>query len=251
MEKGELPKPFTMDQLKQADLALSKGIKIDDPQYDFFQFPPNSFQPDGRPDNSDPYPLPWTNLKSLSVGADANYMYVKFEFWGEFPYKMVTYNGDDIMATGAKLTEFTFTNKDGQEDSAELGDGVDFVEYRGENKFLDYVPAKKPTLGQLAMLSPTGQDEQLETIYKTMNGAGMVGGGAGYNYVIGAYPLNELGLKFGDEVVFSCSTETGSKIYHHEAIDLLLDEDNIKFGSRIKYKLGNDQYEILPPKNLW
>jgi hypothetical protein len=60
-------------------------------------------------------------------------------------------------------------------------------------------------------------------------------------------------LKFGDEVTFSLATETGSSIYHHEAIDFILGDSNpkVKTGAIIKYKLGSNTYENLGiPENM-
>src|SRR4030042_7190600 len=68
--KDGLLRPFTDTQLAAANLAIANGIKIEDPQYDWYKFPDGSIQTDGRPDNSEPYPLPWTDFRSASIGAD-------------------------------------------------------------------------------------------------------------------------------------------------------------------------------------
>jgi hypothetical protein len=240
-EKGEMPEYFSNEELKKAEEAFAKGIKIDDPQNDFYKFPPNSIQPDGRLDNPNSYPLPYTDLKSLVVGADNNYIYFKFEFWGQFPEDTPEYNNDILISTGGKIEEFTYTDKDGYKDSAELGDSVGYVRYLDNGAFTK----AKSTLGQLAMISPVGQDELLETIYKTKNGKGLINGGPNYDYIIGAYPLNLFGINYGDVVTFKCSTETGSQMFHHECIDLLLSIEGSKFGSTIEYKLGSNQYGVL------
>ena len=54
------------------------------------------------------------------------------------------------------------------------------------------------------------------------------------------------GIKLGDEVTFSFSTETGSNTYHHEALDLVLNQEGSKFGATIQYRLGDNVYEALP-----
>ncbi len=240
--KDGLLRPFTDTQLAAANLAIAKGIKIEDPQYDWYKFPIGSMQPDGRPDNPEPYPLPWTDFRSVSVGADQNYIYFKFQFWGEFPLTTASYNGDFIRSTGAKITSFTFINSEGIKDSADLGTGPWFVTMENDT----WVPAGQATLGQGAMISPTGRDERMETIFKINTGAGMVAGGPGYDYILSAFPLSLFNLKLGDEVTFDSSTETGSTIYHHEAVDILLGKPGEKFGETIKYKLGSDYYEIVP-----
>ena len=240
-EKGEMPEDFSNEELEKAEEAFAKGIKIDDPQNDFYKFPSNSIQPDGRPDNSNSYPLPYTDLKSLSVGADNNYIYFKFEFWGKFPEDTPEYDNDILTGTGAKIEDFTFPGEDGYKDSAELGDGVTYVRYLENGTFTK----GESTLGQLAMITPIGQDELMETIYETKNGKGLIYGGPNYDYIIGAYPLDLFGIDYGDVVTFSCSTETGSQIYHHECVDILLDVEDSKFGSTIEYKLGSNKYKVL------
>ena len=75
----------------------------------------------------------------------------------------------------------------------------------------------------------------------------MIGGGSGYDYILGAYPLSLFNLEIGDKVTFSISTETGSAKYHHEAINFLLDQPdvNAKAGATIEYILGSNTYKNL------
>lgn len=239
--KDRLTRGFTDAELAAANLALANGIKIDDPQNDWYKFPPGSVQPDGRPDNSNPYPLGWTEFRSVSVGADENYIYFKFQFWDVFPKEAVIYNGDLIRSIGAKIESLSFVNSEGNNDSADLGDGIWYADFNNES-----MPASQSTVGHGSMISPIGRDEHMETIFKNMTGAGMVAGGPGFDYLLGAYPLSLFNLKLGDEVTFHSSTETGSAIFHHEALDILLDVPNSKFGETISYKLGSNHYDIVP-----
>lgn len=239
--KGEKPRSFTDDELTAANLALVNGIKIDDPQNDYFEFPLNHFQPDGRPDNDNPYPLPYTDLRSVSVGADDNYIYFKFQYWGNFPTSSVVYNGDLLWSIGSKAENFTYINADGIKDSAELSNGINLVDYIDGQR----VETDNPSIGQLAMISPIGKDAQMEEIYKTMNGAGLVAGGAGQDFILSAFPLSLFGIHLADEVAFSCSTETGSTKYHHVCVDFLLGRDGYLGGSVISYKLGDKEYNIV------
>ena len=241
MDKGEPPREFTKEELKLAETALNKGIKIEDPQNDWYRFPNNSIQPDGRPDNPNPYPFEYTDLKSVSLGADEKYLYIKYEFWGVFPNKMQFYNGDGITAVGGKIEEFAYLNN-GTNDSAELGEGVGYAEPNGKEKTPECSAANKPSLGHLAMISVIGEDQFRELIFKKKEGKGMVFGGVGYNYLLEAYPLEEFGISYGQEVAFSSSTETSSCKYHHEVVDVL--EGEGKTSARIKWKLGSDKYEI-------
>lgn len=244
-EKGESPIKFSPSELELANEALSKGVRIEDPENDFYKFPKGSIQGDGRPDNTNPYPLNFTDLKSFSIGADENYIYIKYEFYGKFPNKIVRYNEDLIISTNAKLEEIEFTNSNGVQDSASLINDVTYVYYDGKQFGADYNPVISPCGGQMALISPDGEDETREPIYKTMSGKGLIYGGPGYDYIIGAYPLDLFGIKYGDEITFSMSTETGSSIYHHEAVDFLLGKSGEKGGDRIRYKLGSDTYERI------
>jgi len=243
-DKGEPTRSFTSAELQAAEKALQNGVKIDDQQNDFFKIPPGTVQPDGRPDNPNPYPLPWIDFQSVSFGADENYLYVKFQFWGKFPKKGIIYDGDMIWSTGAKIDEMYFVNPEGKNDSAEFCSDVMFVR---DDEHGNRVLADESLVGHLTMISPQGHDEKMETIYKTRTGAGMVAGGAGYDYVLSAIPLRIFGIKLGDEIIISFATETGSSKYHHEAIDFILDnpEHTTKGGAKLKYKLGSNSYENL------
>ncbi|MDD5189805.1 MAG: hypothetical protein PHE50_02040, partial [Dehalococcoidales bacterium] len=211
----------------------------EDPQGDYFPVPQGTIQGDGRFDNSNPYPLPWTEFRSVTFGADDNYIYFNFQFWGEFPKKGILYNDDLLWSTLAKVEQFTFHNQYGKEDSATLAGIVSFVTEYGDG---ERIAAAKPDIGLNTMLSPQAMDATGETIYKTLTGAGMVAGGAGNDYVLCAFPLSLFGIHPGDEVNFSFSTETGSSKFHHEAIDFILGHEGVKLGEKITYVLGGNTY---------
>ena len=240
--KDGLARPFTDAQLAAANLALSKGVKIDDPQNDWYDFGSNSFQPDGRQDNPHPYPLGWTDYRSVNMGADVNYLYFKFQVWDKFPLKVVTYNGDTIRATTLKVDNLKFTNKEGKHDSADIDANIWFVRMEGNQ----WKISEKPWLSVSSMISPTGYDEHMETIYKIYTGAGLVAGGPGFDYILAAYPLSLFNLKQGDTITFDIGMETGSTVYHHESIDMIFSETGSKFGTTISYQIGSNTYKLLP-----
>ena len=232
---------FTSSQLATAQEALKNGITFTDPQNDWYIIAPGTTQPYGRPDNPDTYPLGWTDVKSISIGANGTYLYVKFEFWDEFPFEQPVYNGDAITGVGGKIEQFTFTKADGTEDTADLGAGVDWIADQNSGRI-------QTILGQSAMISPIGVDEYSETVYERYTGAGLIAGGPGYNYVLSAFPLSLLNLQLGDTVTFALSSETGSTTYHHEAIDFLLsDSRESKEKNSTRYTLGSDTYELIEP----
>jgi hypothetical protein len=239
-------------ELKQANLAISKGIKIDDPENDFYHPPTGSVQADGRPDNPNPYPIPFTDFKSLMVGADEQFLYVKLEYWGEFPKQAYKYESELIHGVGAQVENLTFTNQSGVKDIANLAISIIYIDKKEGQKPEEYQPLPEGRLLNSYYLSPQGVDETMETIYGSSGNTGLVFGGPGYDYVIAAYPLSLLSIKLGSEVTFNCTVETGSSTFHHESADFILDgSEYAKSGANIKYVLGSNTYENLGvPENM-
>lgn len=243
---------FSDAELEAANAALSQGIKINDPENDFYHPPIGSVQADGRPDNPNPYPIPFTDLKSLTVGADAQYIYVKLEHWGEFPLQAYSYEGELIHGVGSQIENFTYTNQSGITDIANLAISIIYVDKKQGQKPEEYKPLPEGRLLNSYYLSPQGVDETLETVYEKSGTTGLVFGGPGYNYVIAAYPLSILDIAYGTEVTFNCTMESGSTTFHHEAADFILEgSGNAKSGADIKYILGSNKYENLGvPENM-
>lgn len=106
-------------------------------------------------------------------------------------------------------------------------------------------PGDKPMVDQIAQISPDGEDEEKDALFKTMISEGLIEGGPGTDYLLAAYPLSLFDLEFGDEVRFSAAYEVGSNKYHHEAIDVIANEPGAKNGNIIKYMLGANTYEEI------
>ncbi|MFA5070308.1 MAG: hypothetical protein WC528_03420 [Patescibacteria group bacterium] len=234
--------PFSAAQLTAADAAFASGIKIEDPEDDFFIYTHNRTTDTYRGNNTSPYPMPFTDLKSLSVGADNQYMYLKFEYWGKLPTDHVSYDGDYIISHGGKLDEIFYKDKNGQDkvDAAHDGIGYYTVSENGEYAQID------PVANVMSFITRNGKDASGEDAFLITSMNGMLAGGLGYDYTLSARPLSELGFKLGDEISFRCSTETGSVKHHHEAIEFLLGRETEGFidGSLIRYKLGENTYEV-------
>jgi hypothetical protein len=224
-------------QLAAANTELANGIKIEDPKNDWVKFPEGTMQPDGRPDNSNPYPLGWTDLKSLSMGADSQFLYVKFEFWDTFPSEAVVHDSDRITGGCGKINNFTFNNSQGKKDTADLISNISFnLQGNGRMNGID----------QNAMISPAGEDAQREIIFQVFSKDGLMAGGPGTDFFLSAYPLSQFNLKLGDVVTFDSSSEFGSEKYHHESLDIILGKGSSKFGDTISYILGSNAYKIIP-----
>jgi len=240
---GQTTRSFSKSELDAANAALAKGVKFEDPQNDFYIIPKDVIEGDGRPNNNKPYPLGYTDMKSFTVAADESYLYFKHELWDKFPRSLPQYGDDSIWITGPAVDQMFFY-KDGQADLAQIISELGYTTGRptADNKVS---PLKKPELRNSIMMSPTGLDSTGDNIVKNHTRSGMIAGGVGTDYVLSAVPLNIFGLKLGDEIIFSVGDETGSAIYHHESVDLLLEEGNNKNGDKIRYKLGSATYERM------
>jgi hypothetical protein len=239
----EPSRPFTTSELQKANEVLANGVRIEDPKDDFYIIPEEVIEGDGRPNNYNPYPLGYTDMKSFTVAADETYLYLKYEFWDKFPSKLPSYEGDFIWITGPAVGEMLFY-RDGKADLAHIV--TEIVYSTGPPTSDNEVwPAKKPELRHNIMMTPIGLDSTGDNIPKSRTGLGMVTGGCGTDYVLSAVPLSLFGLKLGDEIIFSVADETGSAKYHHESVDLLLEEGNNKIGDKIRYKLGASTYERM------
>lgn len=242
--KNDEARAFTQEELMAAENALENGVRIEDSEDDFHTVPEFTYQPgETRPDNSNPYPIGWTDLRSVSFGADETYIYFKFQFWDLFPYDPTIYEGDLITGTGAQVRQFSFIDGQQRETWAQFQNTISYIDAADTTK-----TATQPFLHHEIMITPTDQlDEQYDTIFEQFTRAGMIGGGAGTDYIIAAVPLSLFNLKLGDITTFNIGTESGSQKYHHTAIDYLLEGPNPKAiqGDTIQYVIGSDSYTSL------
>jgi len=249
--EGRKP-PLTSEELAIANTALGAGISIDDGQNDFAKMS-SALQPDGRPDNVNPWPLPYTDLKNVQIGADNNYLYAKYQFYGLFPNDLFR-NGDDFLAgVGVNFgLENYFNHNLGKVDSSALFQVG--LAYASKNKDEDRLSESSsffnpPKLGTSTFgeANPLVKDKDGEDTYGISSGEGKAFGGAGYDYIIVAFPLSNLGLQFGDEITFSLSTESGSRVFHHQSVDPLLDFGSAKMGRIVTWKIGSNSYQSKIP----
>jgi hypothetical protein len=237
LEKDLYARIMTPEELKKAELSLATGIIINDGQNDFFQLT-GELKPDeedGRYDNFRPYPLPYTDVKNVSVGADNTYIYFKFLFYGNFPKEIPVYDNDTLEVIVTKVEELSSASS-GIE-PYEINTDLMYGRYDGKGK----VTPITPQFDHYAFISTDGG-------MKDRNTNGLVGGGLGYDYIFVAYPLSILNVKLGDEVTFRTTSETASSKYHHEVIDSIGSGPDSKFSMKIKYKLGSKTYDNLGTK---
>jgi hypothetical protein len=244
---------FSTDELKAAETALAVGVTITDTEADWAPIS-EGVQPDGRMDNGKPYPIAFTDVKSATFGADSQYLYLKVELYGEIPQDVVYWDNKDknkqdfVHSFGCNLGLSNFYNRNtGKADTGLMQLGLSYIEgniWTNPGNPTFYSPPVV-AISNFATLSGS-KDERNEDIYTVANGKGLVGGGAGTNYVIGAFPLSNFGLQLGDVIEFDLSMETGSLLFHHECVDVILDA-GYKAGETIRYQLGANTYENLGP----
>jgi hypothetical protein len=248
--------PFSAEQLRTAEAALTSGVTINDPEADWAPIS-EGFQPDGRMDNGKPYPLAFTDVKSVSFGADDQYLYLKVVLYDVIPADVVYWENDEFKKTdyiqgmGCNLGLSSFLNRNtGKTDEGLMQLGVTYIEGSGRENLENPTFYTPPVVATSNFATLTGtKDKYNEDIYGVSASNGLTSGGAGKNYFMGAFPLSLFGLQLGDVIEFSISMEVGSKLFHHECVDVLLD-CGYKTGETIRYQLGAGTYENLgPPKN--
>lgn len=251
IREGRKP-PMTSKELAAADKALALGISIDDPQNDYVKMP-GGIRPDGRPDNTNPWPLPFTDLKKAQVGADQTYIYVKYQFYGIIPVKMVTVGDDFLSGSGVNfgVNKYYNNNLKKEQEGALMQTAICYATRTKEQLRLDstsefYNPPKLGT-STFGEANAEVKNKDGEDTYGIATSEGKVYGGAGYDYILAAFPLANLGLKYGDTIIFEISAESGSRVYHHQSVDALLDYGHSKSGEYITWKIGSNTYTSKIP----
>jgi hypothetical protein len=254
-EYKQVESRMTQGQLENANTALAGGIVIEDKTNDYYKPPAGVIQGDGKPDNSKPYPLGYSDITSVNIGADSQYLYVKVNVNNTIPTKLPIINGDEIKMLVANIELVNFINEKGKADQGSIQIGQVYVQSTNPDKELstsasnDFVEIE-PVLGTSTLISPTGKrDKTNEEIYSVHGNDGLVAGGAGTNYLLVAFPYTVYGMKYGDTLTLSLAVEANSRIYHHASTDILLLIENSKFGRQIIYKIGSNTYKTSIPKD--
>lgn len=74
-------------QIKKAEAALAKGIKVDDLKNDFVTMGSNKEEVSTDTNNENPYRVGFLDIKSTEIGADEDFIYTKVTFWDTIPKK--------------------------------------------------------------------------------------------------------------------------------------------------------------------
>ncbi len=211
------------DMVSAAEKALAGGIRIDDGRDDFVIMGSN--KEEVNENNPSPYRLPFLDVKSLSVGSDEKYFYYKATFFDKIPDQPADVNGDKIIDNGLKIG---LMNKNGNEQA------LLFTNY-------GYI-LNISSADTYYFTGPTGIEEPEEARFSEKDSDSKVYGGPGNDYIMGAFPLDKLGLGPGQETYFSFSMEAGSEKYSHAAVDVL--RGHGKHPAHITWKLGLSEYQI-------
>lgn len=220
---------MTQDELNTALEALNKGIKIDDESNDFYVEKDTAGNKEGY-NNPEPYNLPFLDYKSFQMGADQENLYIKHEVQGPFPTDVPYVDGDKIGGLILKVEEISVVGKENI--ITFTADGIRFGVI-GDNNIREHsafanFPANQP------------EDDSIGPNVDT----GKFFGGPGYNYIVSSFPLDDLGLKYGDTISFFVASESGSDKWHHATIDLLKNLNGSKFGQTIIYTIGTNTYRF-------
>jgi hypothetical protein len=241
---------MTAAQLEKANLVLAMGVTIDDPENDFAVSPVGPVGLDGKTDNPQGYQLHWNDIKKVTLGADQENFYIRYDFYGTIPTTMVTVTGDDIKSIACNIGLSKFTTTSGTTDEGMWQVGLMFAQQRGDDSKDESVgyDVITPRIGLTSIATPTPtQDKYGETMYATSSSDGAVSGGAGSDYIIALFPLANLRVAPGTDITFDIGVETNSRTYHHSSIDPLLDFGSAKSGKIITYILGSNTYTSVKP----
>lgn len=221
---------FSSELRQRAENALAAGITLSDAQNDFVNMGQKDPGGKEKPNNLNPYPLGFNDIKSVQVGADEEYIYYKVTFWGSFPAQAPVINGDTIIATGSKLELMDEKGMDlqvmhlGSGWTPKIGFGAIDTQYA--------YGATGVTWPENARMTHEERDSKVD-------------GGSGTNYLMGAFPLKKMGLKIGQLVNVACQVETESDKYDHAAVDVLKGPGNgEKEPGYIIWKMGTKEYRI-------
>ena len=90
-------------EIQQAETALANGIIINDPAQDFPLMGQKGENVKEKPNNDNPYNLPFLDIKEVKAAKDGNYLYFKVIFFDKIPKRIVRLSGDRLLSDGMKV----------------------------------------------------------------------------------------------------------------------------------------------------
>lgn len=209
---------------KKAEAALAKGISISDPAQDFPLMGQKGEDVKEKPNNDNPYDLPFLDIKEVQAGIDDDYLYFKIVFFGKIPKNSPGLNGDKILADGIKVN---IVNEKGEE-QIDLSMSYDFI-LLGIKSLNCYYSTE-----------PTGIEWPEDARFAKTNWDCKVL--IGDDYVLGALPIKNYPILKEKQIYFNAQHEAESKMYDHAAVDLLGGKG--KMPAVIKWASGTKNFEV-------
>lgn len=215
------------NKLNEANSALAEGITISDSKDDFVMLGSNKEELNAE-DNPSPYRLEEVDIKSMQISADNNNLYFKINFYSASTKKPPVVDGDKIDSVGIIIDIFNSQNKELAVLHADFG----WLPVIGTSVTNTYYST-----------GPTGIIWPESARYTTENRDSKVTGGTGTDYLLAAFPLRGLELKFGETINLDMSMEVGSQKFTHAAVDVLAGLG--KTPARVKWQIGSQNYEVF------
>lgn len=207
-------------EISRAGAALAKGIFLEDQKDDFSWFVKG-------------FNLARFDLKSVTIGVNKKYLYLKYQVFDKFNEQRLinayTMTGTGFNASLRLVKDQKKVSPYGTGLYSTLGAGVDFQGDKvegGATYFLN-IPDGLPESGMEGY-----------GITKGMDAIATRGG----SWLIAAFPLKSIGLKYGDDVIMTFGTETGSTTEFHLAIDPLMGYGKTKCPANIHFVVGESKY---------
>lgn len=212
--------------LRSAEAAINSGITIEDAQSDLVSLQGKVEKETGQKNNPQSYTSPYLDVKTISVGADDNFLYYKVKYWGKIPLNTEKI-GDDVIR--GNMMKLHITDEQGKEQA------ILVMSY-------GWVPFNLSGFETYYYYSPTGIEEPEDKRFSSQGRDSKMFGGPGTDYLIGAFPMKKLGLKLGQTMYMNFLGEAKSKKYTHASIDALRGKG--KMAGFITWDIGSNQYQI-------
>ncbi len=190
-------------EIQQAETALANGIIINDPAQDFPLMGQKGENVKEKPNNDNPYNLPFLDIKGVKAAKDGNYLYFKVIFFDKIPKRIVRLSGDRLLSDGMKVN---IVNEKWEE-QIDLGISYSFLPWNMNDANCFY------------STEPTGIEWPENARFAKKNRDCKVY--VGDDYVIGALPIKDQPLLKESIIYFDVQHEAESKKYDHAAVDLL------------------------------
>lgn len=215
------------EMVKNAEAAVSSGITVSDPQNDFVMMGTNKEEVVSTDKNNpSPYVVDYLDIKSIHVGADDKYIYYKVIYYNTIPKWPESINNDVIVAIGNKLH---------------------IVNEKGEDLIVSHFDFGYEPVIKIGALNtsydycPTGIEWPEDARMACHNDNSKIYGGGGTDYIMGALPMDKVGLALDQTIYFTIDEETKSSQFTHAAVDVL--GTNGKESQVIKWSIGSNKFE--------